>query len=179
MNSAPPAAVIVRDATSEDAAAIAAIYAHHVSHGLATFEETPPGPAEMERRVAAVVERALPYLVAELEGIVRGFAYAAPYRARPAYRFSVENSVYVEPTATRLGLGRKLLDAVVTRCTALGYRQMVAVIGDSANAGSIGLHAALGFRQAGVLRATGFKHGRWVDTVIMQRQLGDGDATLP
>ena len=179
MTTASPATVIVRDATREDAAAIGAIYAHHVSCGLATFEETPPGPEEMEGRIAAILDRGLPYLVAELNGAVKGFAYAAPYRARPAYRFSVENSVYVEPNATRLGLGRKLLDAVIVCCTALGYRQMVAVIGDSANTGSVGLHAALGFRQVGVLRSTGFKHGRWVDTVIMQRGLGKGDTMKP
>ena len=178
----PPGTVspgTVRDATGDDAAAITAIYAHHVSHGLATFEETPPPADEMQRRIVAVLERGLPYLVAELEGVVKGFAYAAPYRTRPAYRFSVENSVYVEPDATRLGLGRNLLAAVIARCTALGYRQMVAVIGDSANTGSIGLHLALGFRRAGVLRSTGFKHERWVDSVIMQRGLGEGDGTLP
>ena len=172
-------APLVRPAVGADVPAIRDIYAHHVLEGLSTFEETAPDVAEMARRLDFITARGLPYLVAESAGAVRGFAYAAPYRSRPAYRFSVENSVYVAPDATRRGLGRLVLADLVGRCTALGYRQMVAVIGDSANAGSIGLHAAMGFRQVGVIRSPGFKLGRWVDTVIMQRALGEGDAMLP
>ena len=126
-----------------------------------------------------VTGRGLPYLVIETDGIVRGFAYAAPYRARSAYRHSLENSIYIDSTATRQGLGRALLNELLERCAALGYRQVVAVIGDSANLASIGLHAKLGFHRIGVLTAIGFKFGRWVDSVIMQRTLGPGDSSLP
>ena len=133
----------------------------------------------MARRRAAVLESRLPYRVAEYEGAVKGFAYAGPYRYRPAYRYSLENSVYVASDALRLGLGRLLLEDLIERCTALGYRQMVAIIGDSQNQASINLHAQLGFETTGVLKSVGFKFGRWVDSVIMQRPLGDGDGTLP
>ncbi len=170
---------LVRDATPEDMAAVQAIYAHHVAHGLASFEETPPDEAEMARRRAAITDLGLPYLVAEVDGRVRGFAYAAPYRSRPAYRYSVEDSVYVAPGATRLGAGRVLLGDLIERCSALGYRQMIAVIGDSGNAPSIDLHAKMGFQPAGNIRSAGFKLGRWVDSVIMQRALGKGDDTRP
>ncbi len=148
--------------------------------GFGSFEEEPPAPAELARRRADVLARALPYLVAASpQGAVLGYAYAAPYRARSAYRYSVEDSIYVAPEAGRRGVGRALLSELVRRCTAAGYRQMVAVIGDSANDASIGLHERLGFRRAGLLPAIGFKHGRWVDSVLMQRELGDGAATLP
>lgn len=173
------AAPEIRDCTEDDLGAVQAIYDHHVRTGLASFEETAPDAEEMARRRAAVLGHGLPYIVGLVDGAVGGFAYALPYRARPAYGHTVENSVYVDPGAMRHGLGRRLLEELVERCTALGYRQMVAVIGDSANTASIELHAGLGFEPAGHLRSIGFKLGRWVDTVIMQRPLGAGDATLP
>ena len=168
-----------RDATEADVAAVQAIYAHHVLNGTATFEEVAPDVTEMLRRRGEIVARRLPYLVAGVGETVQGFAYAAPYRPRSAYRFTVEDSIYVDPEATGRGLGRLLLGALVERATALGYRQMVAVIGDSGNTASIRLHAGLGFVHAGTLTATGFKFGRWVDTVTMQRSLGPGADTLP
>ena len=170
---------LVRDAADGDMAAVQAIYAEHVLTGLASFEDVPPDVAEMGRRRAAVLELGLPYRVAECEGTVLGFACAAPYHHRPAYRYSLENSVYVASDALRLGLGRLLLADLIERCTGLGYRQMVAIIGDSANQASINLHAELGFETTGVHESVGFKFGRWVDSVIMQRPLGDGDRTLP
>ncbi len=164
--------------------AVHAIYAHHVLHGLASFEEVPPDEAELDRRRADIVARGLPYLVAVFDGRVRGYAYAGPYRPRSAYRFSVEDSVYVAPDAAGRGVGRALLGEVIRHCAALGMRQMVAVIGDSGNGASIRLHEALGFRRAGELRSIGFKLGRWVDSVLMQLELGQpdvaqGDGTLP
>jgi phosphinothricin acetyltransferase len=176
---APMAQVRLREAVAGDMAQIAAIYAHHVRTGVASFEEVPPDGAEMARRHAAVTAAGMPYLVAERDGRVVGYAYAARYRERTAYRYTVEDSVYVADGAARGGIGRMLLVALIERCTALGYRQMVAVIGDSANAGSIGLHASLGFRAAGVLPSVGFKLGRWVDSVIMTRALGEGDQAPP
>ena len=170
---------VIRDAAESDFAAIQAIYGHHVIHGFGSFEQTPPDVAEMIGRWNAVRAAGLPYLVGDADGQVAGFAYAAPYRTRPAYRFSVEDSVYVAPSRQRRGLGRRLLVPLIERCEALGYRQMVAVIGDRQNAGSIGLHAALGFREVGCLHAIGFKHGRWVDVVLMQRALGPGDTSAP
>ena len=170
---------LVRDAADGDMAAVQAIYAEHVLKGLASFEEVPPDVAETGRRRAAVLELGLPYRVAECEGKVLGFAYAVPYRHRPAYRYSLENSVYVASDALRLGLGRLLLADLIERCTALGYRQMIAIIGDSQNQASINLHAELGFQTMGALTSVGFKFGRWVDSVVMQRPLGDGDRTLP
>lgn len=169
----------IRDATEADFTAIQAIYGHHVIHGTGSFEETPPDSAEMIRRWRTVTETGLPYLICDVRGGVAGYAYAAPYRTRRAYRFSVEDSVYVAPDGQRRGAGRRLLSALIERCEALGYRQMVAVIGDRQNEGSIGLHAALGFREVGCLHAIGFKHGRWVDVVLMQRPLGAGDRTSP
>lgn len=172
-------AVTLRDAEPGDMGAIAAIYSHHVRTGIASFEEIPPDAAEMARRHGVVVGAGLPYLVAVRGGRVVGYAYAGRYRERTAYRYTVENSVYVAEDAARLGIGRALLEELIARCAALGYRQMVAVIGDSANAASIGLHASLGFRAAGVLPSVGFKLGRWVDSVIMTRALGDGDQAPP
>lgn len=170
----------VGDAEDADMAAVLAIYAHHVRTGLGSFEEAAPGMAAIAERRAGVLARGLPYLVARgADGTVLGFAYASPYRTRPAYRNSVENSVYVAPSAARRGVGRRLLHALIERCTEIGLRQMVAIIGDSANAASIELHASLGFRTVGVLQAIGFKHGRWVDTVLMQRSLGPGDTGPP
>jgi phosphinothricin acetyltransferase len=169
-------------------ARICDIYAHHVLHGLASFEEAPPDLAEITRRFEATLARELPYLVAEAaapeaepgaQPAVQGYAYAGPYRPRPAYRFSVENSVYVAPSMEGRGIGRALLEELIHRCTELGLRQMIAVIGDSGHLPSIKFHEALGFREAGHLRSVGFKFGRWVDSVILQRPLGDGDGTLP
>jgi phosphinothricin acetyltransferase len=171
--------VSIRDATEDDLAAIQAIYAHHVNHGLGSFEEVPPNVAEISRRRDVARDNGLPYLVAELDGVVRGFAYASPFRSRSAYRYSVEDSVYVGPDALGAGIGSALLAALIERCTERGFRQMVAVIGDSANQASIGLHAKHGFVQTGLMPAVGFKFGRWVDTVRMQRALGPGDTTLP
>jgi phosphinothricin acetyltransferase len=170
--------ISVRDAAAPDLPIIQSIYAHHVLNGLASFEEVPPDVAEIERRHREITGRGLPYVVAELDGRVSAYAYAAPYRARPAYRYALEDSVYVSSDAAGRGLGRAALAAVIGRVTSLGYRQMIAIIGDSGNAASIGLHRALGFRHAGTLRAVGFKFGRWVDSVLMQLSLGDGD-TLP
>lgn len=171
--------VAVRPSRAEDIGAIQTIYAHHVLRGLASFEEVPPDAAELAQRREAIVARGLPYLVAEVGGAVAGYAYAAPYRARSAYRWTLEDSVYVAEGRHGLGVGRALLARLIAECERWGGRRLIAVIGDSGNAGSIGLHAALGFRHAGLLPAVGFKHGRWVDSVLMQRPLGDGDATLP
>jgi len=175
--------VIVRPATAADVEAIAAIYAHHVIHGAGTFEETPPAPEEIARRIAAVAALGLPYLVAQASEAasneVIGFAYAAPFRPRAAYRYTAEDSVYVAPGFARAGVGRTLLGQVIGECEALGLRQLMAVIGDADNAASIGLHRALGFAPAGICRAVGFKHGRWLDTVWMQRPLNSGDSEAP
>jgi L-amino acid N-acyltransferase YncA len=171
-------AVIIRDSTEADLAAIQRIYAHHVLHGLASFEEEVPTVVELARRRADVLARGLPHLVAERDGAVVGYSYASPYRARAAYRFSIEDSVYVVEGLSGRGIGRALLTALIAKCEAGGWRQMVAIIGDSGNAGSIALHERLGFRMVGTFRAIGFKHGRWVDSVLMQRALGVGD-TVP
>ena len=171
--------VVVRPSRAEDIGAIQAIYAHHVLHGLASFEEVPPDAAELAARRGALLERGMPYLVAEFGGEVAGYAYAGPYRTRSAYRYTLEDSVYVAPGRHGQGIGRALLSRLVAECERLGCRQIVAVIGDSGNAGSIGLHAALGFRHAGVLPSVGFKHGRWVDSVLMQRPLGPGEGAPP
>jgi len=171
--------VLIRAAGEADIAAIHAIYAWHVANGLASFEEVSPDAAEIARRWRDVIGRGLPWLVAEADGAIGGYAYAAPYRARSAYRYTVEDSVYVDQNGLGRGLGRALLAEVIARCQAAGVRQMIAVIGESANAGSIGLHAALGFERVGVLEAVGFKFGRWVDSVLMQRVLGGGGASAP
>ncbi|WP_374448953.1 N-acetyltransferase family protein [Stella sp.] len=164
----------IRDAASVDAPAIAAIYGHHVLHGLASFEEEPPGAAEIARRMADIRDRGMPYLVATRAGAVVGYSYASPYRARSAYRFAIENSVYVAPGLAGQGIGSRLLGGLIARCETGPWRQMVAVIGDSANHASIRLHARLGFRTVGRLEAVGFKFGRWVDSVLMQRPLAGG-----
>jgi phosphinothricin acetyltransferase len=173
------APLLLRDSRAADIPAIAAIYGHWVQHGLASFELDPPDAAEMGRRREAILAGGYPHLVAEAAGRVLGYAYAGPYRTRPAYRFAVENSIYVAREAGRGGVGRALLQALVARCEAAGFRLMVAVIGDSDNAPSIGLHAASGFRHAGMLPAIGWKHGRWVDSVLMTRPLGPGATTPP
>jgi phosphinothricin acetyltransferase len=171
--------MLIRSATEPDAAALADIYGHHVRHGLGTFEEIAPSAAEMNQRRLAIVGHGLPYLVAEESGRVLGYAYAAPFRARAAYRYTVEDSVYVAPDAIGRSVGRALLQAVLDACEAKGLRQIIAVIGDSQNAASVGLHRALGFQPAGVGESVGFKHGRWVDVVWMRKPLNGGDASPP
>jgi L-amino acid N-acyltransferase YncA len=175
----PEAAISIRPVEAADLDAIQRIYAHHVLHGLASFEETPPDAAELARRWRAIADVGLPYLCAVDGDNIVGYAYAGPYRPRSAYRFTVEDSVYVAPGAAGRGVGRALLRALIEICTGLGKRQMIAVIGDSGNEASIGLHRACGFELTGTFRAIGFKHGRWVDSVLMQRALGRGDRSLP
>ena len=174
-----PVEIIVRDARETDLAAIHAIYAHHVLHGLATFEEVPPSVDELAARRASVLGLGLPYLVAETGGPVIGYCYATSYRPRPAYRHTIEDSVYVADGCGGRGIGLALLGALIARCEAGAWRQMIAIIGDSDNAGSIALHRRLGFQMVGTLRSSGWKLGRWVDTVIMQRALGPGDDLPP
>lgn len=176
---APKDALNIRDAADADLPALAEIYAHHVLTGVASFEEVPPSVDEMASRRAAVLALGAPYLLAELDGRITGFAYAGTYRGRPAYRYTVEDSVYVAPNAFGRGVGKALLTEVIRRCEAAGFRQMIAVIGGSDNAGSIALHARLGFAPVGTFRSAGFKFGRWVDSVLMQRALGPGDTSLP
>jgi len=174
------AAIAIRPAAEADMEAIAAIYAHHVQHGVASFETDPPAPAEMRRRRADILARGMPYLVAtDAAGAVLGYAYASAYRSRAAYANTVENSIYVHPDRVGAGIGRALLHALIAECEARGLRQMVAVIGDSANQASIRLHEALGFRMVGTLRSVGRKHGRWLDSVLLQRPLGEADTTAP
>jgi phosphinothricin acetyltransferase len=169
----------IRPATTSDAPALAAIYGHHVLHGFGTFEEVPPSAEDMAGRLSAVTDWGLPYLVAEIDGAVAGLAYAGLFRPRAAYRYTVEDSVYIAPDRMGRGVGRTLLGAVIQVCESMGLRQMVAMIGDSGNAGSIGLHRACGFEAAGVLPAVGYKHGRWVDVVQMRRSLNGGADTAP
>ena len=178
-DSAAPGKARLRDARPADLAAIQAIYAHHVAHGQASFELVPPDLKTMTARYEAALAQGLPTIVAELDGAIRGYALAGLYNTRPGYRFTVEDTVYVAPGFERRGLGGLLLGALVERCTALGYRRMVAVIGDSANGASIRLHETAGFARAGLVPAAGFKFGRWLDIVILQRPLGAGDTTLP
>jgi phosphinothricin acetyltransferase len=160
---------VIRSATPLDVAQITPIYAHYVQHGTATFEMDPPDLTEMDRRRSEIEKHGLPYLVAVRNDRVLGYAYAAPYRPRPAYRYSVEDSIYIDPAETGHGLGRLLLPELIRRCEEAERRQIIAVIGDSANAASIALHSRFGFRHAGVLRSVGFKLGQWLDTVLMQR----------
>jgi L-amino acid N-acyltransferase YncA len=169
----------IRRAAAADLPFITEIYHHAVRFGTATFELIPPDLAEMTRRFGALSDGGFPYLVATLEGRVVGYAYAGAYRPRPAYRFTVENSVYLDPASHRRGIGLQLLQRLITESEARGYRQMVAVIGDSANAGSVGVHARCGFQMIGTHPNVGFKFGRWLDTVMMQRALGEGATTLP
>lgn len=175
----PSAPLLIRPSTEADVPAIAAVYAWNVEHGTGTFELEPPDHAEMARRRHDVLARGLPWLVAEADGAVLGFAYANVFRPRPAYRHCLEDSIYLDPAAQGRGVGRLLLAELVARCEASGARQLVAVIGDSANAGSIGVHRAVGFEQVGMLAAAGWKFGRWLDVVMMQRALGPGDAGPP
>ena len=171
--------LLVRPSTEGDLSTITHIYSHHVRHSSATFEVEPPDEDEMAKRRATILALAMPYLVAEQDEVVVGYAYASPYRPRPAYRFTVEDSVYVDPEHLGRGIGRALLAALIEHCERGPWRQMIAVIGDSANTASLGLHAHLGFRMAGTLQAAGFKFGRWIDIVLMQRALGPGDTTPP
>jgi L-amino acid N-acyltransferase YncA len=169
----------IRVATAADLPAITEIYDHAVRHGTATFELIPPDLAEMTRRFATLIDAGFPYLVAALDGRVVGYAYAGAYRPRPAYRFTVENSLYLQPAIHRRGIGMQLLQRLVMESEQRGYRQMIAVIGDSANAASISVHTRCGFQMIGTHPNVGFKFGRWLDTVMMQRALGDGATTVP
>jgi phosphinothricin acetyltransferase len=169
----------IRSADVADMPSVTEIYAHEVRFGTATFELIPPDLAEMTRRLRALTEGGFPYLVAALEGRVVGYAYAGLYRPRPAYRFVVENSVYLQPAVHRRGIGRQLLQRLIEECEARGFRQMIAVIGDSANAASISVHSRCGFEMVGTHPNVGLKFGRWLDTVMMQRALGEGASTVP
>ncbi len=170
---------LIRPATADDLPAIAAIYAHHVQSGTGTFETTPPTPAEMAARHADVLGKGLPWLVAEQDGQVRGYAYCQWFKPRPAYRFSAEDSIYLHPDAAGQGLGKQLLSALVGQAEAAGVRKLIAVIGDSANAGSIAVHRSLGFTPVGTIAACGWKFGRWLDIVLMEKALGAGSSTPP
>jgi L-amino acid N-acyltransferase YncA len=171
--------VRVRPATPEDLPAIQAIYAHHVANGLGSFEEEAPSVQELRRRYDDVVGQSFPYLAAELGDQIAGYGYCNLYRTRSAYRYALEDSVYVRHDMAGRGIGKAILAELIARCEALGCRQIIAVIGDSANAASIGLHASQGFLKVGTLRSVGFKFGRWVDSIFMQRPLGPGDGTPP
>ena len=171
--------LLIRPSVDTDVAAFTRIYAHHVQHGTGTFELEPPDEAEMAHRRAEVLAKGCPWLVAAQGADVLGFAYASPFRARRAYRFCVEDSIYLDPHARGRRVGRLLLAELIARCQQSGARQMVAVIGDSANAASIGLHRSLGFEPSGVLAAAGWKLERWLDVVLMQRALGAGAANPP
>jgi L-amino acid N-acyltransferase YncA len=171
--------LLIRPSRDDDVAAITAIYGHHVLHGIASFEEEPPSIEEMARRRGELVGRGFPYFVAERGGKVVGYCYSGPYRARIGYRFSVEDSIYIDPNEVGRGIGRALLAEVIERSTELGYRQMIAVIGGSETLPSINLHKALGFTHIGIFTGIGFKFGRWIDSVYMQRALGPGNAAPP
>jgi L-amino acid N-acyltransferase YncA len=173
------APTLLRPSTAADLEAVTAIYADAVLHGTGTFELEPPSVADMARRRDDVLARGLPWLVAEVSGEVRGYAYANVFRPRPAYRFCLEDSIYLHPDARAQGLGRLLLAELLARCTAAGATQMLAVIGDADNAGSVALHRACGFTDAGVFKAAGWKFGRWLDVVLMQRALGLGGTSAP
>lgn len=169
----------IRPSRDEDMPAISAIYAHHVRHGTGTFELDPPSLADLGQRRAEVLSRGLPHLVVAAQGQVLGFAYCNWFRPRPAYRFAAEDSIYIAPNACGQGLGRALLAELVAAAQRAGMRKLIAVIGDSANAASIGLHRASGFSHVGVLKSSGWKFGQWLDTVLMEKSLGPGDTTSP
>jgi phosphinothricin acetyltransferase len=173
------ASLDIRPAEEADLPFITAIYDHAVRYGTATFELVSPDLAEMTRRFKALMDGGYPYFVAVLDGRLVGYAYAGAYRPRPAYRFTVENSIYLQPSIHRRGIGLRLLQRLIAESEARGYRQMIAVIGDSANTGSIGVHARTGFAMIGTHQNVGFKFGRWLDTVMMQRSLGEGASTVP
>src|SRR5271169_779781 len=174
-----PSAITIRASTEDDMHAVTEIYAHHVLHSPATFELAPPELAEMTGRRRAILEGGYAYLVAEADSDIVGYAYASAYRSRPAYRFTVENSVYVRAGCEGRGIGQRLMQALLAECVKRPYRQMIAVIGDSANRASIELHRRLGFRMIGTFPSVGFKFGRWLDAVLMQKELGAGDHTPP
>ena len=178
-NAFPALQLEVRDATEADLLAIQAIYAHHVLHGVASFEETPPSIDDLRGRLASVLSHGLPYMVAGIDGAIAGYCYATPYRPRAAYRNTIEDSIYIDDAFRGRGIGRVLLKALIERCETGPWRQMVAVIADGGSGGSLSLHRSLGFEMAGTLKAVGFKHGRWLDTTLMQRALGVGDKALP
>ncbi|MGJ4940815.1 N-acetyltransferase family protein [Bradyrhizobium sp. HKCCYLS1011] len=169
----------IRPAVEADIAAVTAIYAQAVREGTATFELEPPDLTEMTRRFLALTDGGFPYFVAMLDGAIAGYAYAGAYRPRPAYRFTVENSVYLDPASHRRGIGLRLMQRLISECEARGFRQMIAVIGDSANAASIGLHTRCGFQMIGTHPNVGLKFGRWLDTVMMQLALGEAATTVP
>lgn len=171
--------MMIRDAAAADLPAITAIYAHHVLTGTGTFEETPPDAAEIGARMAKVQEAGCAWLVAEHAGVITGYGYYSQIRDRSAYRFTAEDSIYVRDDVRGMGVGKALVVALLEHATARGFRQMIAVIGDSENVGSIGLHSSLGFRQVGTMKAVGLKFGQWVDVVTMQRALGEGERSLP
>jgi phosphinothricin acetyltransferase len=173
----PSPALFIRPSSPADLPAITAIYAHHVTHGKGSFELDAPDLDEMTHRRTDVLDKGLPHLVASRGAEVLGFAYAGYFRPRPAFRFMAEDSVYIHPDHMGQGMGRALLAELLRHCEVLGIRQMLAVIGDSANAGSIGLHRSLGFEHTGILKASGWKHGQWLDTVFMQKALGAGDSS--
>lgn len=178
-NASPAPATLLRSAREDDLEAVCSIYRHAVLHGTGTFEIEPPDRAEIGRRFQDVRSKGLPWIVAESEGAVLGYAYANTFRPRPAYRFFLEDSIYLAPQAQGRGLGRLLLSELIARCTTLGARQLLAVIGDSANAASIGVHRACGFEHTGVLASSGWKFDRWLDVVLMQRPLGPGAGCPP
>ena len=169
----------IRPTTPADIPAITRIYAHAVETGTATFELEPPSEAEMLRRYEKLRAGPFPYIVAEIDGKVAGYAYAGPFRERPAYRFTVEDSIYIAPEMQKRGIGKALMRELIRLAEQAGFRQMMAVIGDSAQAGSIGLHRSCGFHDAGAFKAVGYKFGRWLDTVQMQLPLGKGDTAAP
>lgn len=171
--------LFIRPATLADIPAITRIYAHAVLHGTASFELEPPTEAEMEKRMQVLLDGKFPYFIAEIDGKVAGYAYASFYRARPAYRFTVEDSIYIAPDMHRRGIGKLLLEKLIETCTTMGFRQMIAVIGDSDQAGSIGVHKACGFEPAGNLKNIGWKFGKWLDTPLMQLALGPGATKAP
>ena len=172
-------ALVIRPCMEADIPAISAIYAAAVVNGTASFELELPTEEEMQRRRAALIKGGYPYFVAERDDTIVGYTYAGPYHTRPGYRSTVEDSIYVAPDTQGQGVGRALLEELIKACEDLGFRRMVAVIGDRASAGSIRLHSSCGFQHVGVLEAVGYKHGRWLDSVLMQRALGDGAATPP
>ena len=170
--------IIVRSSTEDDVPAMVAIYTHHIQRGLGEFDVEPLHPEDIKRRRKNMLKRRLPHLVADLTGMVIGYAYAVPFRKRPAYRYAVKNSIYVHPDHLHSGVGRKLLPALIDACAAAGYRQMMAYI-DAGNTPSLSLHEAFAFERIGVLKGVGFRYGRWTDSILMQRALGPGDTAPP
>jgi phosphinothricin acetyltransferase len=170
--------IIVRSSTEDDVPAMLAIYTHHIQRGLGEFDMEPLYPEDIKRRRKNMLKRRLPHLAADLNGTVVGYAYAVPFRKRPAYRYAVKNSIYVHPDHLHAGIGRQLLSALIDACANAGYRQMVAYI-DAGNAPSLSLHEAFGFERMGMLKGVGFRYGRWTDSILMQRPLGTGDAAPP